>query len=221
VNHSLELLARLAVRETGADGYALEGSGDAFVPASAAVSGAAVSFSLSAEGEGSSRSQGRLSFVFRGKPVPEGKRAILKRFANLMEAILRREAATKDYARRAARIGELEAELADSKIAARASGLLADEAGTRDLIGTIESHVEGVLRPSHFGTMLGQMAIDLEEEIAERKLTAQAKAMLQNDNGMSEEQAHLHLRTISRKSRRPLKEVARELIEARNHEIRT
>jgi AmiR/NasT family two-component response regulator len=216
VSHSLELLARLAVRETGADGYALEESGDAFVPASAAFSSGAVSFLLRAEGEGSLRSQGRLSFVFRGKPVPEEARAILKRFAALMEAVLRRQAATKEYARRAARIGEMEAELVDAKIAARASGLLADGAGTRDFIGTIESHVEGVLRPSQFEAILGQMVKDLEEEIAERKLTAQAKAVLQSADGMSEEQAHLHLRTISRKSRRPLKEVARELIEARN-----
>ncbi len=216
MSHSLELLARLAVRETGADGYALEESGDAFVPASAAISGGEVSFLLRAEGEVSPRSQGRLSFLFRSKPVPEETRAILRRFAALMEAVLRRQAATRKYARRAARIGEMEAELADSKIAARASGLLADGAGTRDLIETIESHVEGVLRPSQFDAMLGQMAKDLEEEIAERKLTAQAKAMLQSDDGMSEEQAHLHLRTISRKSRRPLREVARELIEARN-----
>jgi hypothetical protein len=133
-----------------------------------------------------------------------------------MEAVLRRQAAAKEYARRAARIGEMETELADSKIAARASGLLADEAGARDLIETIESHIEGVLRPSQFGTMIEQMGRDLEEGIAQRKLTAQAKAMLQSDNGISEEQAHLHLRTISRKSRRPLKEVAREVIEAKN-----
>jgi AmiR/NasT family two-component response regulator len=64
--------------------------------------------------------------------------------------------------------------------------------------------------------MLEQRLRELEEEIAERKLTGQAKAVLQSTYNMSEEQAHLHLRTISRKSRKPLKEVAQELIDARN-----
>jgi len=133
-----------------------------------------------------------------------------------MEALRRREAAVHEYVGQAARIGELEAELVDAKIAARLSGLLVDGAGAKNLIDTIESHVEVVLRPKGFGAMLEQTLRELEDEIAERKLTTQAKAVLQSAQGMSEEQAHLHLRTISRKSRRPLKQVALELIEARN-----
>jgi AmiR/NasT family two-component response regulator len=203
VNQNLELLAKLAVRETGADEYKFGESGEA------AASSSVVSFVLPSEGS-------RLSFVFRGKPISDGTRAILKRFADVMEAVRQRDAATQGYARRAARIGEMEAELVDAKISARIIGLLADEVGTKDIIGTIESHVAGVLRPSQFGTMLQETLRDLEEEIAERKLTAQAKAVLQSDTGMSEEQAHLHLRTISRRSRKPMKEIARELIEARS-----
>ena len=141
--------------------------------------------------------------------------AVLTRFHAVADAIRRREQAIKTYAQQAARIGEMEAELIDAKIAARVSGLMADGARNGDAIGTVEDHLAGVLRPSQFGTMLEQRLKELEEEIAERKLTAQAKAVLQNVYGMSEEQAHLHLRTISRKSRRALKEVARELIEAR------
>jgi AmiR/NasT family two-component response regulator len=146
----------------------------------------------------------------------ETSAAVLTRFHAVVDGIRRREQAIETYAQQAARIGEMEAELMDAKIAARLTGLLEDGGPNADVIGAIESHVEGVLRASQFGTMLEQGSRELEEEIAERKLTAQAKAVLQSVYNMSEEQAHLHLRTISRKSRRPLKEVARELIEARN-----
>jgi ANTAR domain len=146
----------------------------------------------------------------------ETSAAVLTRLRAVADAIRRREHCIEDYAQQVARIGEMEAELIDAKIAARVGGLMANGAPGEDRIKAVEQHVEGVLRPSEFGTMLEQRLKELEEEIAERKLTAQAKAVLQNVYSMSEEQAHLHLRTISRKSRRPLKEVAQELIEARN-----
>lgn len=132
-------------------------------------------------------------------------------------ALLRKHGETiQRYTQQAARIGELETELADSKVAERAEGLLEEWNLDRDVVALIEAHVEAVLRPSEFRAMIERATKDLVEEIAERKLTAQAKAVLKNMYRMSEEQAHLHLRTISRKTRRPLKEVARELIEARN-----
>jgi AmiR/NasT family two-component response regulator len=210
MNQSLELLAKLAVRATGADGYAIEESSETFPP------GSAVSFLLGANAGAPPQSQGWLSFVFRGKPVSGKTSGILKRFADLIDSVRRREQAIKTYAEQAARIGEMEAELIDAKIAARVSGLMADGARNGDAIGTVEDHLAVVLRPSEFGTKLEQRLRELEEEIAERKLAAQAKAVLQRAFSMSEEEAHLHLRTISRKSRRPLKEVARELIEAKN-----
>ena len=40
-----------------------------------------------------------------------------------------------------------------------------------------------------------------------------AKAILQKSQGMSEEEAHAHLRVVSRKSRRRVKDVARQVIE--------
>jgi AmiR/NasT family two-component response regulator len=141
----------------------------------------------------------------------ETSAAMRHRFDKLMEAIRRRENAVANYAQLASRIGELEAALIDAKVAARAKGLLAD--GGSDVIGTLENHVEGVLRPGEFGTMLKQRLRELDVEIAERKLTAEAKALLQDRHGMSEEQAHLHLRAISRKSRKPLREVAKDVIE--------
>src|SRR5580692_8003039 len=112
--------------------------------------------------------------------------SVLKRFDDVVEAMRRWERATRSYAQQATRIGELEAELIDAKIAARVSGLLEDGARNGDAIGTLEDHAEGVLRPSEFGTMLEQRLKELEEEIAGRKLTAQAKAMLRSAHGMSE-----------------------------------
>jgi hypothetical protein len=138
-----------------------------------------------------------------------------ERYSALVAALRRREQSIQSYAWQAARIGEMEAELVDDKIATRAAGLLEEWRLDRDAIALLEAHLEGVLRLGGFGTMLEQASRALEEEIAERKLTNQAKAVLQSAYSMSEEQAHLHLRTISRKSRRPLKEIARELIEAR------
>jgi AmiR/NasT family two-component response regulator len=146
----------------------------------------------------------------------EAARSVQERFDALMEAVRRRERATQSYAQQAARVAELEVELLHAKIASRAGGLLEDGARDGDVIGAIESHVEGVLRPNEFGTMLERTLFQLEDEIVERRLMAQAKEMLQRAYSMSEEQAHLHLRMLSRKSRRPQKEVARALIEARS-----
>src|SRR6202041_14627 len=112
------------------------------------------------------------------------------------------------YARKAARIGELEIELADSKIADRARGMLAGGAPPRDAVDTITRHVESVLRPGQFGTVLHQLTQEFEQEIAERELANRAKAILQSRYGMSEDQAHVHLRLVSRKSRKRLRDVA-------------
>jgi hypothetical protein len=55
--------------------------------------------------------------------------------------------------------------------------------------------------------------LELEEKVAERKLVTKAKALLETRHGMSEEEAHLQLQAISRKTRKPVREVARELID--------
>jgi len=117
------------------------------------------------------------------------------------------------YARNAARVGELETALADSKIADRARGMLADGVPLPDAIDTIVGHVESVLRPSQLRTALGQLTQEIEQEIAERELASRAKAVLQSRYGMSEDQAHLHLRLVSRKSRKRLCDVARDVLE--------
>jgi AmiR/NasT family two-component response regulator len=70
-----------------------------------------------------------------------------------------------------------------------------------------------VLRPGQLGTVLAQLFQEIEREIEERELANRAKAVLQTRYGMSEDQAHVHLRLVSRKSRKRLRDVARDLLE--------
>ena len=146
----------------------------------------------------------------------ETSAAVRKRLDAVMEVVRRRERAARElYAASGAdrRDGSGAGRRQDRGKGGRSPfGWL--EEWRRDRVRS-ESAPGGGAAAGRFGTMLEQALRALEEEIAERKLTNQAKAVLQSAYSMSEEQAHLHLRTISRKSRRPLKEIARELIEAR------
>jgi hypothetical protein len=122
-------------------------------------------------------------------------------------------------ARLAARVSGLEATLADSKIADRVRGLL-QEARPEDAVETVLRHVEQVLRKRQVVDVLERMLRDAEDEVHERSLAGRAKAILQVVHGMSEEEAHLHLRTASRRSRRPIKEIAKSVVEARGESAR-
>ena len=218
---SLHPLALLATREAGADGYAIHqrdtvtGRSEvkfawgAAVPEAPETGLTVASFPLHAGDDAT----GVLTFVFRGAVVSLGAQSVLKRIAGAVEEVWRLSLVPQTYARDAARIGELEAELADSKIADRACGLLAAGPPRSDAIDTIVRHVESVLRPGQLAAVLGQLAEEREQEIAERDLTNRAKAVLQSRYGMSEDQAHVHLRLVSRKSRKRLRDVARDLLE--------
>ncbi len=151
--------------------------------------------------------------MFRGAAVFPRAQSVLERIASAIEEVWRMSLVPQTYARNAARIGELEAELADSKIADRACGLLAAGSPPPDAIDTIVRHVESVLRPGQLGTVLGQLTAEIQQEIAERDLANRAKALLQSRYGMSEDQAHVHLRLVSRKSRKRLRDVARDVLE--------
>jgi hypothetical protein len=217
---SLQPLARIALKEAGADGYAIYQVNPAsdlrelkFAEGAVAVSGEegfiVTSFPLRTGGEVT----GVLAFVFRGAAASPHAQSVLERIAAAIEEVWRLSLLPETHARNAARIGELEADLADSKIADRACGLLAAEPPPREAIDTIVRHVESVLRPGELAATLGQLAEEIEREIAERDLTNRAKAVLQSRYGMSEDQAHVHLRLVSRKSRKRLRDVARDLLE--------
>jgi AmiR/NasT family two-component response regulator len=53
----------------------------------------------------------------------------------------------------------------------------------------------------------------LRDKLEQRLLIEKAKALLIQQQGLSEEQAYLQLRGLSRRQRRPMAEVARELLE--------
>jgi hypothetical protein len=218
---SLQPLALLAAQEVGAEGFAmyqveprtgareLKFAWGTSIPEPGAAGFAVDLFPLRA-GEALT---GVLAFAFRCNAIAPATHAILERIAGAMEEVWRLSLLSDSYARDAARIGELETELADSKIADRARGLLANGAPPADAIDTILRHVESVLRPGQLGTALGQLTQEIEQEIEERELASRAKELLQSRYGMSEDQAHVHLRLVSRKSRKRLRDVARAVIE--------
>jgi ANTAR domain len=225
---SLHPLAQIALNEAGADGYAiyqvdpktdlreLKFAGGAPIPESGAsvprssdAGFTVTSFPLHA----GNQVTGVLTFVFRAAAVSPRAQSVLERIASAIEEVWRLSLIPQTYARNAARIGELEAELADAKIADRACGLLAAGATPPAAIDTIVRHVESVLRPGQLATVLGQLVEEVEQEIAARDLANRAKALLQRRYGMSEDQAHVHLRLVSRKSRKRLRDVARDLLE--------
>jgi hypothetical protein len=220
IPRSLQPLALIALKEAGAEGYAIyqvdpktevrELKFAWGVPVPESGKGFTVDSVPLRAGEAIT---GVITFVFRGYVIAPASRSIIERMAGAIEEVWRLSLVPAAYARNAARIGELETELADSKIADRARGMLANGAPPRDAIDTIVRHVESVLRPGQLGTVLGELTQEIEQEIAERELANRAKAILQSRYGMSEDQAHVHLRLVSRKSRKRLRDVARDLLE--------
>jgi hypothetical protein len=220
---SLQPLALLAVRAADADGYAICCLDPASGRRTQKLSCGVPVPELSADSKPGALSvaefplrvdhtvTGILSFVFRRETISAQTRALLERVAGQVEAIWRFADLPKACAALAARIGELEVELADSKIADRARGLLANDSPAQAALDIVERHVETVLRASQLTKMLEEISRELEEKVAERKLITQAKAVLQSLHGLSEEEAHVRLQAISRKTRKPVKEVAREL----------
>ncbi|HMD48100.1 MAG TPA: hypothetical protein VKG79_03340, partial [Bryobacteraceae bacterium] len=190
---SLHPLALLAARETGAAGFAIyqcdQASGrreaklvwGAPIPEAVETGLTVTSFPL----RGGDDVTGVLAFVFREASIAPQARTRLDQVAAAIEEVWRLSLVPAAYARNAARIGELETELADSKIADRARGLLArgplalgsldKDALPTDAIGTIVRHVESVLRPGQLGTVIEQLSQEIEREIEERELANRAK----------------------------------------------
>jgi hypothetical protein len=211
-------LALLALRETGAAGYGLYAyeSGSTVpvrlygcglpIPAGPQPGLAAARFALQVE----NRKVGFIAFVFRAPAVPEEANRALERLARTLESVWSLFVTPPAVIELAKRISRRQAELADLKIAERAQGFLNHcEPGAGE---TMALHVECVLRTRRFEALLEQCARDLEDQIEERKVIAQAKSLLQMVHGVSEEEAYAQLRLSSRRSRRRIFEVAHQLI---------
>ena len=149
--------------------------------------------------------------------VSPEKCQLLERTTRIIELLLGLFRAVDEQTRLAARIGELEADLADEKIADRVTGLMDVSDQNGEAIETIERHVGKVLGSRSFGQILDNARRELEDRVAERSLTAQAKAVLQAEHGMSEQQAYLHLRVTSRQSRQRIGDVAQNILKRRDN----
>jgi hypothetical protein len=213
--NSLSALARVAMREAGADGYAFfhkaagaigfvpqDASGDAIVEENF-INPLFVTYSLGADGV--------LAFVFHNQARLREARPQLARIARTIEAVWQAAHAVEQYSQLANHVAELETSLMDAKIADRTLGFLVTP--SPDPIEAIARHVDGVLRETSTRRALQQILRELEEEVEERRLMGRAKAILQKSQEMSEEEAHAHLRLVSRKSRRRVKDVARDVIQ--------
>ena len=229
---SVTTLAELAVRHVNAEGYALyeihAPSGDLVLRAACGSPlptpkprtelgaqnwevGGALSFPLFIEGD----FVGLVAFALQDRSLTPAKRQILERTARILEVLLGLFRAVETQTQLAARISELEADLADEKIADRAKGLLDTDNLHGDAIDVIERHVGKVLGTRSFGQILVDLRRELENRVTERSLTAQAKTVLQVEHGMSEQQAYLHLRMASRRTRKRIGDVAQQIIENR------
>jgi len=218
---SLCHVARLGLRNAKADGYAIDqltDDGAAWlrkhaeglsVPREGRSDLVVFTFPLGTE----DTETGALSFVFQSRPVSGDAERVLAQIATASQAIWRTWHAHAAYARSVIRIAEVEAELADSKIADRACALLEMGGRHENPVDTISRSVATVTSPYQLGPVLKKLVQDLERDVAEYELVRQAKGVLQDRQGMSEAQAYLHLRQVSRQSRRPLWDVAGELIE--------
>jgi hypothetical protein len=211
-------LAQLAMRETGAAGFALYAyeNGET-APVQLAACGLALpvtpreglavtQFDLQVQ----NRKVGLLAFVFHALAIPDGAGPKLDRLARTLEALWSLFMAPQTVIELAQHVSRRQAELADLKIAERAQGFL--QHPQPDVGETMALHVECVLHTRRFEALLEQLAHDLEVQIEERKVIARAKSLLQSVHGVTEEEAYARLRLTSRRSRRRIFEVAGHLI---------
>lgn len=215
--NSLSSLAHLALRESGAEGYTLfYRSPDSRNLAKFAAFGTTISedsiarqtpnFAIYPLGD-----DGIIAFLFKSGDQLERTKAQLDRVVSVIESVWFAARMTTRYSELASHVADLETRLLDSRISDRVRGYL-ENRGEADDFDALVRHVRTVLDPEAAGRALEKLSQELEEEVEERRLANRAKAILQSVHGMSEAQAHLHLRQTSRKTRRKLKDVVAELI---------
>lgn len=220
---SLSLVAKIGMRGAGATGFAFfergsEASAWLIVDAAGLALAAdwlsglddplAMKFLLRSAGVG----EGMLVFVFPSASVAEAGRQKLETLDPVFQSLWSAQCSRLSYINVVEGIAELEARVLESKITHRARGLLASNA-QGDIIETIAQHIHTVLHSASTGELLQRIRVEFQDELKERSVLAEAKAILQGTHGMSEEQAHIHLRRLSRRSRKRIQSVAQDVIE--------
>jgi len=219
---SLGLIARFGLRNGLAKGYAIDrlvSSGEAWerrfaegltVPTVDGNGLLVVTFPLGTE----ETDTGALSFVLDAT-CSKDARDVLGQIAKVCQAIWPIWHTHSVYAREILRIADLEAELADAKIADRAQAVLQmspHPSNPSDPVDVISRSVNAILGPSQLGNVLKEVLGDLERDTYEYDVIRRAKDYLQERQKITEAQAYLHLRQVSRQTRRPLPDVANELM---------
>jgi signal transduction protein with GAF and PtsI domain len=156
---------------------------------------------------------GLLNFGWRSATeLEESRRRAAEEIAASVASVLLRSKQASLTIHLANRLHELQAELADGKITDRARGILLEDSRRFDLGGLMRQHVDRVLEGTNGVDLLAQHVAKLEAEVGNRRIINRAKQFLQEKLQLSEEQAYLRLRNTSRKSRRPLLDIAGEVL---------
>jgi AmiR/NasT family two-component response regulator len=154
---------------------------------------------------------GLLTFGWR-KPAALRERQIrsVREIASAISDVTIRARQSSFTIHLANRISQLQAELANGKIADRAKGLLIENRS--DAGEVVQHHVSRVLESMSVSVGLQEQLEKLESEVKDRRIVGQAKEFLQEALHLSEEEAYLQLRNTSRQSRRRLPDVASEIL---------
>ena len=219
---SVLALAGVALQETSATGFALFRRTDETPGLLRVVSlGTEISSRALLQGETlalvafplhtGDEQDGLAAFSFEDRAASDRAREALTRLREALERIWAARLPDPRHFDLVEGIREREARLIASKIADRAQGLMAGGRGS-DPLEAMVNHVRTVVRPGVAIRALESILKELEDELEERRVTGQAKALLQATHSLSENQAYTHLRVLSRKSRRPLKDVAMDVI---------
>jgi AmiR/NasT family two-component response regulator len=154
-----------------------------------------------------------LILVFTDEAEKHSAAPVLKRIVPLFESLARFVGEQGRQVKLASKITELETSIAAEKILDRAKGLLREHPHLNEhTIDLVDRHVAKVLASNQFSQVLQDRLRELEALAAERDITSRAKTFLQEQLGFTEEKAYLHLRTLSRRRRKRISEIAREII---------
>jgi hypothetical protein len=224
---SLFLLAQLAMAETGAEGVTLFLRGDDAALSPLLAHGQTIpgitppadvpltvhAFPIRVE----ATVRAVLAFALDKASQADAETEKLLRIAHAFEKVWMALTSGTAHIATAEVIARIEGEIMESKLASRVRGLLEGDGGTNGAgqarLEVMARHIDSVLRPSPACKLLEDLRREFEQELEERQWAAEAKAILQRTQGMSENQAYEYLRTRSRKTRKRVKDVARDVIE--------